>query len=193
MYFEFPGIFWRICIRILVAQHCDPPYRAKGYSYTYRIYAFQGIAGYRALGGIAQLCWCFESTWGVITGQGCSLRYRAPWGGETQLYCRKSRFNGRLRFVLNSNSWAKRSFCVYVFVSVTRRIPAKSARYVLGSGKTYILTNRGTSRTYAIKTGAVTDNSTIKMGLRKGNRGPATGTNGPVRETEGPVTGTGSF
>ena len=52
----------------LVAQHCDPPYRARGYSYTYRIYVFQGIAGYRAIppqrGGIAQLCWCFESTVG---------------------------------------------------------------------------------------------------------------------------------
>ena len=29
----------------LVAQHCDPPYRTIGYSYTYRIYVFQGIAG----------------------------------------------------------------------------------------------------------------------------------------------------
>ena len=31
-----------------MVQHCDPPYRAIGYSYTYRIYVFQGIAGYRA-------------------------------------------------------------------------------------------------------------------------------------------------
>ena len=34
---------------ILVVQHCDPPYRTKGYSYTYRIYVFQCIAGYRAI------------------------------------------------------------------------------------------------------------------------------------------------
>ena len=33
----------------LVVQHCDPPYRAIGYSYTYRIYVFQCIAGYRAI------------------------------------------------------------------------------------------------------------------------------------------------
>ena len=33
----------------LVAQHCDSPYRAMGYSYTYRIYILQGIAGYRAI------------------------------------------------------------------------------------------------------------------------------------------------
>ena len=35
----------------LVAQHCDPPYRALGHSYTYRIYVFQGIAGYIPKGG----------------------------------------------------------------------------------------------------------------------------------------------
>ena len=33
----------------LVAQHCDPPYRAIGYSYAYRIHVFQGIAGYRTI------------------------------------------------------------------------------------------------------------------------------------------------
>ena len=39
---------------ILVAQHCDPPpYRAIGYSYTYRAYVFQErpSAGYRAMRG----------------------------------------------------------------------------------------------------------------------------------------------
>ena len=33
----------------LVVQHCNPPYRAIGYSFSYRIYVFQGIAGYRAI------------------------------------------------------------------------------------------------------------------------------------------------
>ena len=44
----------------LVAQHCDPPYRAVGYSYTYRIYVFSGyrrVSRYtRSKRGIAQLC-----------------------------------------------------------------------------------------------------------------------------------------
>ena len=42
---------------ILVAQHCDPPYRAIGYSYTYRIYVFrvsQGIALYPPLWGVSR-------------------------------------------------------------------------------------------------------------------------------------------
>ena len=60
---------------------------------------------------------------------------------------------------------------------------------ILGPAKTYIL--RGTPRTCAIKTRAVTDNSTIKKGLCKGNRGPVRGTDGPVRGSKGPVTGTG--
>ena len=60
---------------------------------------------------------------------------------------------------------------------------------MLGPAKTYIL--RGTPRTYAIKTRAVTDDWTIKKGPCKGNRGPVTGTDGPARGTEGPVTGTG--
>ena len=34
----------------LAAQHCDPPpYRAVACSYTYHIYIFLGIAGYRAI------------------------------------------------------------------------------------------------------------------------------------------------
>ena len=37
-----------------------PPYRAIGHSYTYRIYVFQAIAGYRAIPplglGIAKIC-----------------------------------------------------------------------------------------------------------------------------------------
>ena len=61
--------------------------------------------------------------------------------------------------------------------------------HILGTAKTYIL--RGTPRTYAIKTRAVTDNLTTKKDPRKGNREPVRGTDGPVRETEGPVTGTG--
>ena len=55
-------------------------------------------------------------------------------------------------------------------------------KFTLGPAKTYIL--RGTPRTRAIKTRAVTDNWTIKKGPRKGN-------GGSVRGSEGPVTGTG--
>ena len=51
----------------------------------------------------------------------------------------------------------------------------------LGPAKTYIL--RGTPRTYAIKTRVATDNSTIKTGLRKGNRWPRKG-EGPVNCTK---------
>ena len=61
--------------------------------------------------------------------------------------------------------------------------------YALGPAKTYIL--RGIPRTCAIKTRAVTDNSTIKKGVCKGTDGPVRGTDGPVRGTKGPVTGTG--
>ena len=39
----------RVSYPVLVVQHCNPPYRAIGYSYTYRIYVFQCIAGYRAI------------------------------------------------------------------------------------------------------------------------------------------------
>ena len=59
-----------------------------------------------------------------------------------------------------------------------------SQRCFLGPAKTYIL--RGTPRTYVIKTRAVTDNKTIKKGLRKGNRGPVTGTDGPFNGNRGP-------
>ena len=40
-----------------MTQHCDPPYRAIGYSYTYRIYVFyvsQGIALFPPLLGVSQ-------------------------------------------------------------------------------------------------------------------------------------------
>ena len=51
----------------LVAQHCDPPYRALGYSYTYRIYVFQGIAG--------RVCCCWLSPFALppkfMLGQSC--------------------------------------------------------------------------------------------------------------------------
>ena len=66
-----------------VAPTLRPPLsRAIGYSYTYRIYVFQGIAGYRAIppfggGGHRKMMLMFESTWGGIAGQGCPLRYRA--------------------------------------------------------------------------------------------------------------------
>ena len=88
----------------LVVQHCHPSYRAIGYSYTYRIYDFQCIAGYRAIpppfGGIAKSCWG-----GGFGGSGdggvsqlkpalCAIgRYR----GVSQLYCRKSWLDGPLR------------------------------------------------------------------------------------------------
>ena len=52
----------------------------------------------------------------------------------------------------------------------------------LGPAKTYTL--RGTPRTYAIKTRAVTDNWTINKGPRKGNRGPV------IREEKGTQTQT---
>ena len=70
--------------RYLVAQHCDPPpYRAIGYSYTYRIYVFQGIAGCRAIppqGGVSHNyvdVLQARGGGGVIASQGCPLRYRA--------------------------------------------------------------------------------------------------------------------
>ena len=82
-------------IGALVVQHYDPPYRAIGCSYTYRIYVFQAIAGYRAIpplggGGVSQnyveLVKEFSETrralhrakrGGGIAAQGCPLRYRA--------------------------------------------------------------------------------------------------------------------
>ena len=57
----------------------------------------QGIAQYPPFGGIAQLCWCFESTGGgsqVKAAVSAIGRYR----GVSQLYCRKLRLNGPLRF-----------------------------------------------------------------------------------------------
>ena len=94
-----------------MAQHCDPPYRAIGCSYTYRIYFFfQGIAGYRAIppppqgGGIAQLC-CFETTGGGGVSQvKAAVSAIGRFRGVSQLYCRKLRFNGprRNKYSLNS-------------------------------------------------------------------------------------------
>ena len=55
---------------------------------------------------------------------------------------------------------------------------------MLGPAKTYIL--RGTPRTYAIKTRAVTNNLRIKST-------PVRGTDGAVRGTEGPVARTKLF
>ena len=52
---------------ILVAQHCDPPYRAIGYGNTYPSTFFrvsQGIALYPPWGSIAQLCWCLKALGG---------------------------------------------------------------------------------------------------------------------------------
>ena len=72
---------------VLVVQHCDPPYRAIGYSYTYRIYVFQCIAGYRAipplLGGYREIMLSRGGLGGSggggggIAAQACPLRYRA--------------------------------------------------------------------------------------------------------------------
>ena len=83
----------------LVVQHCDRPYRAIGYSYTYRIYIFQCIAGYRA---IPPPFWGYRKimlSGGLRGGLGgvsqlkpalCAIvRYR----GVSQLYCRKSRLD----------------------------------------------------------------------------------------------------
>ena len=81
----------------------------------------------------------------------------------------------------------KAAFAKAAFAKLSEKYENK--RNNLGSAKTYIL--RGTSRTYANKTRAVTDNETIKKGPCKGNRGPVRGTDGPVSGTEGPVTGTG--
>ena len=56
----YSGVMKTFRQMVLVTQHCDPPYRAIGQSYTYRIYVFLGIAGYRAIPpssrGIAKLC-----------------------------------------------------------------------------------------------------------------------------------------
>ena len=97
---------------VSVAQHCDPPYRAIGYSYTYRSYVFQGIAVYRAIPPTIMLMF-----WKHVGGggyrrsrllsplEGAIGRYR----GVSQLYCRKSRFNGPLR-ALSCNSILSRSW-----------------------------------------------------------------------------------
>ena len=70
-----------------------PPYRAIGYSYTYRILCFLGIARYRAIppafGGIAKLC----SGGGVKRGG-------LGGGGYRKSYCCKSRLSGKV-FVPN--------------------------------------------------------------------------------------------
>ena len=85
-----------------MTQHCQPPYRAFGYSYTYRIYVFKcrkvssgpyrtdvsddcSIGGGGAHGGLSQ-----------VNAALCKLsRYRGP--GVSRLYCHKSRLNGSLR------------------------------------------------------------------------------------------------
>ena len=68
----------------LVVQHCDPPYRAIGYSYTYLIYVFQCTAGYRAIPpllGVSQNYVEGGGVWGGLGGgfaaQACPLRYGA--------------------------------------------------------------------------------------------------------------------
>ena len=61
----------------------------------------------------------------------------------------------------------------------------------LGPAKTYIL--RGTPRTCAIKTRAVTDNSTIKKGVCKGDRWPRKGNQGPRNRNRAPFNCTKPF
>ena len=99
-----------------MVQHYDPPYRAIGYSYTYRIYVFQAIAGNRAippLGGYRKIMLSllkeFSETrsalhhtrGGGLGGGGLSQLKAALcaigcYRVVSQLYCRKSRFNGPL-------------------------------------------------------------------------------------------------
>ena len=72
-----------------MVQHCDPPYRAIGFSYTYRIYVFQCIAGYRAIPPLLGVSQNYvERGGGVrvglgggITAQACPLRKRVLLGG----------------------------------------------------------------------------------------------------------------
>ena len=66
----------------LVAQHCDPPYRAIGYSYTYRHVCFSGyrsVLRYTPLLGAVKCDYVdvLKARWGDIAGQGGPLRYRA--------------------------------------------------------------------------------------------------------------------
>ena len=88
--------------RLLVAQHCDPPYRTIGYSYTHRIYVFQGIAGYRAIppppkGGVSHnYVDVLKARGGGVSQVKAALSAIGRYRGVSQLYCRKSRFNGRL-------------------------------------------------------------------------------------------------
>ena len=89
----------------LVAQHCDPPYRAIGYSYTYRIYVFQDIAGYRAIppfffgGGLSRdyVDVLKARGGGGVSQAKAALSAIGRYRGVSQLYCRQSRFNGPLR------------------------------------------------------------------------------------------------
>ena len=78
----------------------------------------------------------------------------------------------------------------FMLFSRNRQDDNKNVDNKLGPVKPVFL--RGTPRTCAIKTRAVTDNSTIKKGPRKWNGGPVKGTDGSVRGTEGPATGIGA-
>ena len=88
----------------LVVQHCDPPYRAIGYSYAYRIYVFpvyrrvsrytppllgasqNYVGGGGGLGGV----------WGGVSQLKPALCAIGRYRGVSQLYCRKSRLDGPL-------------------------------------------------------------------------------------------------
>ena len=79
--------------------------------------------------------------------------------------------------------------CVTAALSNWKKIKSQIIEMCLGLAKTYIL--RGTPRTYAIETRAVTHNLTIKKGPVRGIEGLQGETDGPERGTEGPLTGTG--
>ena len=79
-----PATFLQFSAFLLVTQHCEPPYRAIGYSYTYRIYVsryrkvsrhsppFELSQNYVEGGGLRG-----GLGGGGIAGQCCPLRYRA--------------------------------------------------------------------------------------------------------------------
>ena len=87
----------------LVTQHCDPPYRAIGHSYTYCIYIFlvsQSIALYPPSLGVSQNNVEGGGGLGGVSQVNAALSAIGRFRGVKQLYCRKSRLSGSLSFLV---------------------------------------------------------------------------------------------
>ena len=156
MYFSGPSqnlLGAKKTIRILsgpTLRTPPPPYRAIGYSYTYRIYLLQCVAGYRAIPPLLGVSQNYvERRGGVRGGSGgggvsqlkpalCAIgRYR----GVSQLYCRKSRLDGLLS---ESHSSQLRSNSTLELLK--RRCPTESLRIFMFVGFFFSSHSTGTEK-----------------------------------------------